>query len=341
MAGRLRKLFTNEEVLEALAVDAGYEQYACSIAAERLTSLGRGSVSRELVRYWQRNLTEVTKKNGEPYIGTTVLDRKIREHEVVLRDRSPEDDKPIERSITEDNSCILFLCDTHAPYSHRDLIPFLAEVKRVYRPTRIIHGGDEVDNHALSFHDSDPNLDSAGPELYRARQTLRELHDLFPVMELCHSNHGSLVYRRALKAGIPTEYLKSYREILFPNGEGQGWSWKEQIRLTLPNGEALQVQHQCAGDITAAAAHERCNLVLAHEHSKFEIIYKASKSALYFGLYGGCLIDFNSLAFAYGKTLIKRPIIGCSVIVDSQPILVPMLLDEEGRWTGKVGGVNV
>lgn len=337
MAGKLRKLFTNSEIMDA--VERG-ETFAS--AADMLTELGRGTISKALVKYWHRGLKEVTRKNGEPYIGTTVLDRKIRNEEVEVRDRSAEDDLALSLTCEteEDNSCILHICDTHAPYSHPDLIPFLRAVKEHYQPTRVVHGGDEVDNHALSFHDSDPNLDSAGKELHEARKVITDLHSLFPEMQICHSNHGSLIYRRALKCGIPTEYLKSYREILFPDGGGEGWSWHEKIRLTLPNGEAVQFQHQCAGDPVNAAAHERCNLVLSHEHSKFHITYSASHAALYFGMHGGCLLDAPSLAFAYGKTALKRAIIGCAVIIDSQPVLVPMLLSKGGRWTGRLGGLS-
>ena len=46
----------------------------------------------------------------------------------------------------------------------------------------------------------------------------------------------------------------------------------------------------------------------------------------------GCLIDFKSLAFSYANVNIKRPIIGTGLIIDSQPILSPMLLDEDGKW---------
>jgi len=57
-------------------------------------------------------------------------------------------------------------------------------------------------------------------------------------------------------------------------------------------------------------------------------------------MYGGCLLDADSLAFAYGKVYPKKPIIGCSVIIDSQPVLVPMLLSKGGRWTGRLGGIR-
>ena len=60
---------------------------------------------------------------------------------------------------------ILIISDTHIPYHHKDLFPFLKAIKKLYKPTKIVHIGDEVDKHALSFHDSDPDLPSAGDEL--------------------------------------------------------------------------------------------------------------------------------------------------------------------------------
>ena len=60
------------------------------------------------------------------------------------------------------NKCILVISDTHCPYHHPDLISFLKTIKKKYKPDRVIHIGDEVDSHAISFHDSDPDLYSAG-----------------------------------------------------------------------------------------------------------------------------------------------------------------------------------
>lgn len=328
--GKLRKLFTNDEVQRALDSSNGNHRKA----AYELTKLGRGHVSRQLVRYWAKHL-ETKKRNGEPYIGTTVLDRGIRE-DMELRTPTIEDYERKEDA-KEDNSRILIIPDQHAPYHHPDTLQFLAAVAAKYRPTRVINLGDETDGHALSFHDSDPNLDSAGPELAKARKFIQDLARMFPVQDICHSNHGSLVYRRAFKSGIPVEYIKPYRDVLFPNGGGEGWEWKDQIRLTLPNGEDVIFQHQSSGDILANAAHERASIVQGHEHAKFEINYRASTSALYFSMVSGCLIDHRAMAFAYGKLMPKKPIIGCSVIIDSRPQLIPMVLDSDGRWIGTLG----
>ena len=334
MAGKLRKLFTNIEVEDAIACGEGNFVRA----AELLTEFGRGEVSGQLVCYWNRHLSEVLKKNGDPYIGTTVLDRKIRNEEVTVRQRKQTDDDKELDSWIEDNSRVLIMNDTHAPYVHKDALSFLMELNRRLKFTRIIHGGDETDQHALSFHDSDPNLDSAGPELAKARLFLEELHKLFPIMDICHSNHGSLAYRRAFKAGIPAEMIKAYRDILFPVGGGEGWSWHESVRFTLPNGEDCLVKHEAPGSLLSNAAHERANFIQAHRHSSWILEGKASDAALYWGMLPGCLIDRKSSAFDYGKLNLKRPALGVGVIINSLPILVPMPLDKGGRWTGDIGG---
>ena len=240
---------------------------------------------------------------------------------------------------TENNSRILVIPDQHAPYHHPDAIEFLTDVAAQIQPTRIINLGDETDGHALSMHDSDPNLDSAGAELANAKKFLKELATLFPTMDVCHSNHGSLVYRRAYKFGIPVEYIKSYRDILFDNNLGDGWSWQEKVKLTLPNGTKALFQHQSSGDILANAAHERANIIQGHEHGRFFLSYRSSTTALYWAMTSGCLINPKALAFAYGKLFPKKPILGCSAIIDSQPILIPMPQDENGRYTGYLGGI--
>jgi len=328
---RLRKLFTNDEVLAA--IDSTKTDKA---AAAALSELGRGDISKQLMRYWRRQLTEVTKRDGTPYQGTTVLDRKIRNDVVLRTPKKTDDDR--DEVVKVNNRRILCIPDQHAPYHHPDALDFLAAVAAKIKPTRVLNLGDETDGHALSMHDSDPSLDSAGVELSKARIWLQALERMFPVMDICHSNHGSLIYRRAFKSGIPTEYIKSYREILFPDGQGLGWEWKGRHVVTLPNGEKCIFQHQSAGDTLNNAAHERCSIVEGHEHGKFEIQYRSSTTALYWSMISGCLIDPKALAFAYGRLFPKKPLLGCSVILDSIPRLIPMELNTVGRWTGKLNG---
>ena len=60
---------------------------------------------------------------------------------------------------------ILVISDLHIPYHHRDSFEFLKALKKKYKPDLVVNIGDEIDCHALSFHDSNPDLPSAGDEL--------------------------------------------------------------------------------------------------------------------------------------------------------------------------------
>ena len=227
---------------------------------------------------------------------------------------------------------ILIISDTHIPYHHKDLFPFLKAIKKLYKPTKIVHIGDEVDKHALSFHDSDPDLPSAGDELKISLPIIKELENLFPTMDLLDSNHGSLVFRRALKYGIPKAYLKKYNDFL---KVGKGWKWHDDLTLDTPNGP-VYFCHGKVADVLKLAQSMGMSCVQGHYHSSYSIKYYGNSLGLYFGLQVGCLIDKDSLAFRYNKTQRARPIIGTGMIIDGLPKLIPMRLNKNGRWIGKI-----
>lgn len=227
---------------------------------------------------------------------------------------------------------ILILGDDHEPYGHPDKMSFLRFLKKTVRPDLVIHAGDEVDHHAMSMHDSDPNLDSAGAELYKARKRMQELASLFPKMLLCNSNHGSMAYRRALKHGIPVEYIKSYIDILFPDPATRpDWKWADEWKIDTCEGPFL-VRHQFPGNMATAACHEGVNVVCGHFHSAFQVVYKQSGGRLYWGANTGCLADPKSLAFKYNVNMKDRPVLGALAVIGGIPMLLPMPLDENKRF---------
>ncbi|WBF78461.1 hypothetical protein [Cronobacter phage EspYZU13] len=281
-------------------------------------------ISRQLVNYWRNIFITHEGKKGATNAGLKEARKLI--------SPSPTDDIG---NTQVPGMCrrILVIGDLHAPYTHPDALAFLEHVRDSYGPDMCIQVGDETDGHAISFHDSDPNLDSAGVELEKAKVVLENLHELFPNLLVCDSNHGSLVYRRAKAHGLPVQFIKKYRDILFPEHGAPAWSWADAWVLNTPLGP-VRFQHQVSGDFMLNASHERTSLVLGHEHGRFEVQYAASSTALYFGAYAGCLIDRKSMAFAYGKLTRKKPILGCMVITDGCPQLIPMLMNEDGRWVG-------
>jgi hypothetical protein len=76
--------------------------------------------------------------------------------------------------------------------------------------------------------------------------------------------------------------------------------------------------------------------VQGHFHSRFHITYWANTIGLYWDAHAGCLADMKSLAQAYGKNSLEKGIVGCMVILEGVPRLVPMVLSKSGRWIGKL-----
>ncbi len=229
----------------------------------------------------------------------------------------------------EDNSRILIISDIHIPYHHPDSLEFLDYLKYKYQPTRIICMGDELDKHALSFHDSDPNLPSAGDELRQSLPVIAQLNKMFPVMDILESNHGSLLYRKAHANGIPKQYLKSYNEVLNVNSS---WKWWYDMTITLPNGNKCYFHHGKSANVTKTSQTMSMCAVQGHYHETFKIEYWGNPNGLFWAMQTGCLINDNALAFNYNNVNLKRPIIGTGLIINSQPILEPMVLGQDGRW---------
>ena len=227
---------------------------------------------------------------------------------------------------------ILVISDQHFPYAHPDIIPFLRKLRNALTPDYIVNIGDEVDSHALSFHDSDPDLPSAGDELKLARKQLKPLYEMFPKMSIVESNHGSMVYRKGKHFGIPADYLRSYRDIL---NAPKGWEWIDELVLQTPQGPVM-FRHQFKKDPLIHAQQMAMSIVQGHFHEDFDIQYVSSPHRLLWAMTVGCLIDKKSLAFAYNKTNTKRPIIGVGHISNGLPTLIPMILDADGRWVGKL-----
>lgn len=224
-----------------------------------------------------------------------------------------------------DNTRILFISDMHIPYHQPKLLPFLEGLKVRYEPTRVICLGDELDKHAMSFHDSDPDLPSAGDELHRSLPVIAEIEKLFPVMDLVDSNHGSMVYRKSKHHGIPRRYIKSYNEVL---GVGDGWQWHMDLVLEMSEWGVpdVYVHHGKSQQAVKTSQAMGMSHVCGHFHESFSIQYWANPNGLYYGMNAGCLIDDKQLAFAYNNTNLKRPIIGTGLIIEGIPILEAMPL---------------
>ena len=230
-------------------------------------------------------------------------------------------------------SRIAVISDMHLPYHHPDTVSFLAEIKKKYRPDKWVSIGDEADKHSMSFHESDPDLPSAGDELKLTIKKFQPIYKLIPNLDLVDSNHGSMAFRKALANGIPKAYIKSYREVL---KAPKGWSWHSDLTLKMSNGEKVYFHHGKCADVLKASQTMAMSMVQGHYHERFKIEYWGNPNGLFWGLQIGCLINDKSLAFAYNKNNTKRPIVGMGIILNGLPKLLPMVLNKKGRWIGEL-----
>ena len=152
-------------------------------------------------------------------------------------------------------------------------------------------------------------------------------------MVLVHSNHGSMLYRRSKTHGIPNYMLKDYNEVI---GVGNGWKWYADYKHTMNNGQTVFMTHGMKKNGLALAKEMGMCVIQGHYHTDFNIAYTSNPMALNWSMMCGCLIDDDSRAYAYNKVNSARVILGCGIIINGQPKLIPMVLERGGGWNGQV-----
>lgn len=217
---------------------------------------------------------------------------------------------------------VLVIGDTHIPFNHEKYLDFLLDVKKKYKTNRTVHIGDLVDNHAISYHESDPDGHSSGDEVSLVDMELRKWFKAFPKMDIIMGNHDRLPERQAKTAGLSNRFIKSFKETWnLPKG------WKVH-----PDSVEIDGVYYCHGT-GSSGKNAGFNMMLAkgqsivqgHVHSFAGIQWKADQRDKYFGFNVGCGIDIEKYAFEYAKDYKWKPTLGCGVIIDGeQPMWIPM-----------------
>lgn len=227
---------------------------------------------------------------------------------------------------------LLVISDLHSPYEHPDTVAFLRALNKKYKFDKVVCIGDEIDNHAISFHDSDPDLPNAGEELTLAIKHMKPIYELFPDVTVVESNHGSLVYRKALSNGLPKAVFKKYNEIL---EAPKGWTWEFDTKVYTQLGP-IYLCHGKSGTPGRLASQYGMSTIQGHFHEKAQITYISTPERLIFDAHTGCLADDKSLALGYNKVNPKRPIVSLIVVIKGIPHIEPMVLNSRGRWVGRL-----
>lgn len=205
---------------------------------------------------------------------------------------------------------VFVIGDTHEPFAHRDYLDFCIRIHKYFKCTHVVHVGDLVDNHAISYHEHDPNSWSPADEMREADEKLEKWFKAFPKVLLCRGNHDRLVDRKGKTNGLPQRCFKEFRDI---------WNlpkdWKDDfchiiddVKYIHGTGYSGKMAH------LQAAQDNRMSTVMGHLHSVCGIEYTANEIDCIWGMSVGCGIDRKSRAFDYGMDAKHKPILACGIV---------------------------
>lgn len=172
--------------------------------------------------------------------------------------------------------------------------------------------GDECDLYRLSRFEQDPSSLGANEEISLALLKMKEMYSLFPNVKACVSNHTSRINRAAFRFGIPEMFLRSVKEWM---KAPDGWRWKEAWEIN-------EVRYFHGEPFTStswvtAMNKLRQSSVFGHTHHAGIAYSKTQNGKQIFVAQSGCLIDPDAYAFAYGRYIPLRPILGTTIVLDN------------------------
>ena len=212
---------------------------------------------------------------------------------------------------------VLVIGDLHEPFCLNEYLEHCINTYKKYKCDEVVFIGDIIDNHASSYHETDPDGHSAGQELRLAIQRISEWYKAFPKATVIIGNHDRLIMRKAYSSGLSKMWIKDYAEVLGT----PGWNFTESIEID----EVLYI-HGEGGTARTRARRDLQSIVQGHLHTQCYIEWIVGSKFKIFGMQVGCGIDHKSYAMAYGKENAK-PAISCGVILQGEiPINVMMNL---------------
>ena len=204
----------------------------------------------------------------------------------------------------------LVIGDTHEPFCIKGYLEFCKRIYKYYKCERVVHIGDLVDNHAISYHEHDPNGWSPEHEMRETDKKLKRWFKAFPEVYICIGNHDNLVDRKGKTVGLPRRCFRPFREMWnLPDTWHDAFSWEfDGVLYIHGTGYSGKQGH------IMAAFDNRMSTVTGHLHSVAGVEYLANSKSLIFGMGVGCGIDAKKYAFEYGKGFRRKPIVSCGVV---------------------------
>lgn len=222
----------------------------------------------------------------------------------------------------KDDRRILVVGDLHAPFIRNGYLEFCKEIHKEYKCTDVVFTGDIIDNHASSFHTSDPDGLSAGDELDAALAQIDEWVKAFPKAMVCIGNHDRLPLRQAFESGVSSRWVRDYSDVLgCPD-----WTFAEGFDI-----DGVRYEHGEGQKPHRKMLFNRQSYVCGHVHSELSIQFSVSEHDRLWAMQIGWGGDQSAYSMAYAKNF-KKGVVSCGVVLKNgtMPIAIPMPI------TGKI-----
>ena len=198
---------------------------------------------------------------------------------------------------------ILVIGDVHEPYCKKGYREFCQKTYVENNCNQVLFIGDLLDNQYASFHDSNPDLAGGKDELEYAIAEIHKWRDAFPVADVIIGNHDRIIARKLFKAGVPSQWLKSYNEVL-----GTDWNWTERIVY-----DDVQFVHGEGGVASTKAKNDFMSTVQGHIHTKCFVEWFSGQKRI-FAMQVGCGVDRDSVGMSYAKAY-KFQQLACGIVI--------------------------
>lgn len=200
---------------------------------------------------------------------------------------------------------VLVIGDIHLPFSLDGYLEHCKKAYKEYNCNEVVFIGDIIDNHASSYHETDPDGMNAGQELSLAISQVKDWYEAFPNATIIIGNHDRLIMRKAYSSGLSKHWIKDYSEVL----NVPKWKFQESIEID----DVLYI-HGEGGTARTKMKNDLQSVVQGHLHTQCYIEWLVGAKYKIFGMQVGCGIDHEAYAMAYAKAG-KKPAIACGVIL--------------------------
>jgi hypothetical protein len=213
----------------------------------------------------------------------------------------------------------LVISDLHMPMQNHHAFRFLKQVKADFDipDSNCYCVGDETDQYNFGRWPRDPNArHTAIQEIECAIAAKEKLEEVFPELKICESNHGSRIMARAVDANLPTDVIRSIKEIF---KYSSNWEIQDNF-IVMATKAPFCVQHgqpySGQNGHIKAMWHNGISTAIGHIHSYAGVNYVKTKHQEMWAMNVGALYDPESYAFKYGKDNAMKGTLGCGVVLD-------------------------